>query len=1122
MTLREKIKKDVLLLDGALGTYAQSKGLNEEMFEDRTGCMEYLSLTSGEFIKGLYSDYLEAGSDAVETNTFGANSVKLAEYGLSDKVYEINLSSTRLAREAADEFSTDKFPRYVIGSIGPTGKLPSSTDPVLGDISYEDLKKVYEEQALGIIDGGADALLIETGQDLLEMKAAVNGAKSALKKKDKDLVIMAQCTLANNGRMLLGTEISAVMSTLAYLGVEVIGLNCSTGPAEMEGAVSFLSEHASTFISCVPNAGLPVEENGKTVYPLKPEEMAGIIKKFIDKYKLDVVGGCCGTTPEHIRQMRKIIRKKRARKEKENSFFSSSYKAFDLKEIEAPIKVGERMNTQGSRKMKELLLDKNIDEVVELGKLQQRQGANILDLCCVLTEKDTEKEDAVLLTGKIAESVEVPLMIDSTNPEVVKSSLENYPGTSFINSANLEDGGKKAREVYALAAEHGSFVVNLVIDEEGMAKTLERKVEVAEKLYNIATEEFKLEPHRLIFDFLTFSLGTGEEEYTTSALESLKAVDLFKKKHPGVLTVLGVSNVSFGLKAPSRKVLNMAFLHQALKHGLDMAIINPADYVEYKDLPKKERLLAEELVLAKRPDALSKFVEYFEGKEEGPLEKEKTKEELPLEEKLAKCIFERDKTSIIPLIDEALKVKKAEEIINNVLMDAMKEVGDKLDKGETVLPYVLQSAEVMRKAIDYLEKFLPKDVSTSKGKVLLATVQGDVHDIGKNLVKMILKNNGFSVVDLGKQVPVERIVEEAQKNEVDAVGLSALLVSTARHMKTCVQSLAGSGLNYPVLIGGAPTNKRFAKEVASLEDQSIYKGGVFYAKDAFMGLKLMQALTSGEERKKVLDSYFDQFEGEESVNEEGLTVPKQKKSLASNRPVPAPPFYGPRVLTNIPVDAAFEHLDQKALFDLSWGAKLNDEEEKRRFIEEEYKPLFHELKEEAIRKGWLDLKAVYGYFKCRTQDTEMEVFDKKGNMIESINFAREKTGLSLTDYFHADDLVAFQAVTVGSKINNAICSFNDRNETTHALYLHGMSVYLAEALASYVHGKIREELKLKKDEGQRYSPGYPLWKSLEDQVKLFRILNVEKSIGVELTPDYQMVPEQSTTAMIVYNERAKY
>lgn len=1122
MTLREKLQKDILLLDGAFGTYAHSQGLTDEMFEDRIGCGEYLSLTSPEFIKGIHADYLKAGSDAVETNTFGANSVKLAEYGLSDKVYEINLASTRLAREAADEASTEKFPRYVIASVGPTGKLPSSTDAALGNISYEELKKIYHEQALGIIDGGADAILIETGQDLLEMKAAVNGAKSALEEKKKDLVLMAQCTLANNGRMLLGTEVSAVMSTLAYLGVEVIGLNCSTGPAEMEGAVAYLSEHAPTFISCVPNAGLPVEEEGKTVYPLKPEEMAGILKKFVDKYHLDVIGGCCGTTPEHIQCMRKKIKRVKKRKIKENSYFSSTYKAFDLKEMNLPVKIGERMNTQGSRRMKELLLDKNIDQIIELGKLQQKQGADILDLCCVLTERNTEKEDAALLTGKLAESVEVPLMIDSTNAEVVESALAKYPGTGFINSANLEDGGKKAREIYRLAREHASFVVNLVIDEEGMAKESERKIEIAERLFDIATKEFGVEPHRLIFDFLTFSLGTGEEEYASSAIESFKAIEVFKKKHPEVLTSLGVSNVSFGFKAPSRKILNMVFLHQAVKHGLDMAIISPSEYVEYRDLPKKERALAEDLVLARKADALQRFIEHFDQRKEEPPVKEVPKEELPLEEKLVKCVIERDKTSIIPLVDEALKVKKPEEIINDILMDAMKEVGDKLDSGETVLPYVLQSAEVMRKAIDHLEKFLPKDVSTSRGKVLLATVQGDVHDIGKNLVKMILENNGFSVIDLGKQVAVEKIVEEAQRNEVDAVGLSALLVSTARYMKTCVQSMAGSGLSYPVLIGGAPTNTKFAKEVASLKEGSIYEGGVFYAKDAFTGLKIMQALTSEEEKKKVLKSYFDQFEGKEASLEEEVKVVPEKKDLAGARSVPVPPFYGPRTLTNIPADAVFEHLDQKALFNLSWGAKLNDEEEKRRFIEEEYKPLFHELKEETIRRGWLDLKAVYGYFKCRKEDTEMEVLDKKGNVIETISFPRSADGLSLTDYFHPLDLVVFQAVTVGSRINNAIRDFNDRNESTHALYLHGMSVHLAEALASYVHERIREDLKLNKNEGQRYSPGYPLWKSLEDQVKLFRILNVEKSIGVELTPDYQMVPEQSTTAMIVYSEKAEY
>ncbi len=1128
-TLREKLRTELVLLDGAFGTYALALGLTEADFKERPGCMEYLSIVRPDLISKIHRDYLEAGSDAVETNTFGGNAVKLAEYGLADDVHGINLAATKLARSAADDLSTPSCPRYVIGSMGPTGKLPSSTDPVLGDITYGRLKKVYHEQALGIIDGGADALLVETGQDLLEMKAAVNGAKEALKDRRKDLVLMAQCTLANSGRMLLGTEISAVVATLGYLGVDVIGLNCSTGPVEMEGAVRVLSASCPVFISCVPNAGLPVEIDGRAVYPLEPGEMAGIMERFLRKYRLDVVGGCCGTDPEHIRRMREVLKKGKKRRQPADLFYSGFYRGFDLNKVKRPVKVGERINTQGSRKMKELLINEDFDSIVELGKGQESAGAGILDVCTVLTERHTEKRDSVILTKRLAESVDAPVMVDSTDIDVIEAALQNYPGTAFINSVNLEDGGEKARRVFALAKEHGSFVVNLVIDERGMAKTVEHKLETAGRLYRMAVDEYGLEGHRLIFDMLTFTLGTGEKEYSDSAVNTFEAIKALKKKCPGALSVLGVSNISFGLSRDARKALNMVFLHHAVRAGLDMAIVNPAEFINCRDIPAKERALAEDLVFNRRPDALTRFVEHFAAKLPRKAAAPAERAVLTIEEKLKKCMFDRNKVRIIPLVDEAMKTYPPEEIINSILMGAMREVGDKLDRGEMVLPYVLQSAEVMRKAIEHLESFLPRGAAGKRGKVLLATVFGDVHDIGKNLVKMILRNNGFSVIDLGKQVPVEKIVEEAEKNKVDAVGLSALLVSTARHMKTCVQSMHDAGLDYPVLVGGAPVNKRFAMEISALKDESIYKGGVFYARDAFTGLKIMQVLSDPAEKKKALEEYHRQFEERgEKAGEEAPPRARPPERRKPPEPPPVPPFYGARFLGNIPADEVFSYLDEDALFRLAWGVRLKDEKEKARLIEKEYAPLLKELKEESIRKGWLDLKAVYGYFKCRTRGEDMEVLDGSGRVLEKIHFPRstDRKNISLADYFPGGpegyDIVAFQAVTVGGKINDAVRELNEAEEFTRAFFLHGLSVHLAEALAAYVHDRIRGELKLKKGQGRRYSPGYPLWRDLADQQKIFRMLDVEKRLNVHLTESYQMVPEQSTTAMVVWCDRAEY
>lgn len=1136
-SFRDKLKTDLIFLDGAFGTYVHSLGLSDKDFGAHPGCMEHLVLSKPDLIAKVHADYLEAGADAVETDTFGASALKLSEYGLAASVYEINKAAAALARKEADRFSTTLHPRYVIGTMGPTGKLPSSSDPALGNITYDELKKTFYEQALGIIDGGADALLVETGQDLLEMKAAANGAKEAIREKGRDLVLMAQCTLANNGRMLLGTEISAVMAALVGVGAEVIGLNCSMGPAEMEGAVKFLSESCPVYISCVPNAGLPENDGGKVVYPLGPAEMADIMARFARQYHIDVMGGCCGTTPEHISMMKKAVISTRKRTAPKYVFFASAYRGFDAGMMRRPIKVGERINTQGSRKMKEMLLAGDVDGIIELGKSQQRAGADILDVCAVLTERQTEKKDAVTLVSRLAESVSVPLMIDSTDPDVIEAALKKYPGTAFINSANLEDGGAKARRIFELAKEHGSFVVNLVIDEGGMARTVERKMEVAGRLIDIACGECRLPRERLVFDLLTFTLATGEKEFADAAVSTIEAIKQLKKKYFGVMTVLGVSNISFGMSKEARRAVNASFLHHAVKAGLDLAIVNPSDLPAYPELSHEERKLADDLVLNQKEDALSLLVDHFAAKAPAKPSQEagaapEDVRGLPIDQRIKRCIFDRDRTAIIPLIDEAIKGMDAQKVINEILMEAMKDVGARLDSGEMVLPYVLQAAEVVRKAIEHIEKFLPKEEGVRKGTILLATVQGDVHDIGKNLVKMILENNGFAVLDLGKQVPVETVIEEAEKHHVDAVGLSALLVSTAKHMKTCVRSMHAAGLDYPVIIGGAPINDDFASEISLMDDGDVYKGGVFYARDAFTGLRITQALMEKGGRIERMDSYRSKVEEYRSKKGGAEFVPAGKpadeKPALKPRPVPEPPFYGPRAVPNIPADEVFAFLDEKALFERSWSAKLKDAAKKEGLIENEFRPMLKELKEEMLHKGWLDLKAVYGYFKCRVSGTDMKVVDKGGTVLAKFAFGHPsgERPRELTDYFLSgagvEDLVIFQAVTVGGRIGAAIAKLNEENEITKAFYLHGLAVNLAEALAEYVHRRIRNELGLKEDQGRRYSPGYPLWKDLSDQAKVFKLLDVENKIGVKLTEDHQMVPEASTTAMVVYNEKAEY
>ncbi|MDD5487515.1 MAG: homocysteine S-methyltransferase family protein [Candidatus Omnitrophica bacterium] len=1123
ITFADKMRREIILLDGAFGTYAASIGLDEAMFGGRTGCMDYLSISSPGLVSRIHNDYFASGADAVETNTFGANYLKLADYGLEKEVYDINRSATLLARKAADEHSSPSHGRFVVGSIGPTGKLPSSSDPTIGNISYARLAEVFAEQARGIIDGGADAVLIETSQDLLEMKAAYAGIRTALSDRRKDLPILAQCTLSNNGRMLLGTEVSAVMAVMSALGAASVGINCSTGPVEMESHIKFLSDNCPVSISCIPNAGLPVERDGCTVYPLGPDEMAAILAGFLEKYRIDLIGGCCGTTPLHIKAIRKELKRRKPKDTRTRVFCAGSYRGYDVDMMDRPIKVGERINTQGSKAAKRMFIEKDMDGLVELGKSQERSGADILDVCAVLTERDTEKEDASRIVKRLAESVDTPLMIDSTDEDVLKGALESYPGTAFINSVNLEDGGGRADRVFSLAQKHGAFVVNLSIDKDGMAKTVEKKVSVASRLYDMAVNGHGIHPRRLLYDLLTFTLGTGEKEYASSAMDTIEAIRVFKKKCPGAATILGVSNISFGLPKEARKKLNMVFLHHAVQAGLDYAIVNPMEYVKYEDIDKDDAAICEDLIFMKKEDALQRLLERYQDRKGS--ERSVSSSDLACRVSVEKCVFDRDKVNIIPALEEALKEKSAEEILNGTLMEAMRKVGEALDRGDTVLPFVLQSAEVMRKAIEHLKVYMPKGTSGEKGKILLATVFGDVHDIGKNLVKMILENNGFTVIDLGKQVPVDVIIREAVKNKVDAVGLSALLVSTARYMRTCVQAMHDAGLHYPVMIGGAPTNEKFAREIEVLSDGTRYPGGVFYSRDAFTGLRIVRALMDGgmelsadvKGRTSPGRSTTVPSTGVPRAEVEGKKAPE----VLTGNDIPEPPFYGTRVLANIPLDEVFTYLDEKMVFNAAWGSYLADKGRRNELLDKEYRSMLKELKEESVRKGWLDMKAVYGYFECVVNGTVMDVMDGLGRPAEKIDFS-VAGGRSIAGYFHPRDIVAFQAVTLGSKISEAIKAMQDSGDGTRSFLLHGMSVHLAEALAEYVHSRIRKELGLSEDQGRRYSPGYALWPELEDQKKIFKLLEIERNLDIHLTEACLMVPEQSTTAIIVHNPKAEY
>ncbi|HTD37940.1 MAG TPA: homocysteine S-methyltransferase family protein, partial [Candidatus Limnocylindrales bacterium] len=839
------LRERVLLFDGAMGTQLMALHLTDDDFGGPSyhGCNEALVLTRPDLIEQIHRDYFAAGADVVETDSFTASRLKLDEYGLGAKTREINLAAARIARRAADAYATPEQPRFVAGSLGPTGMLISSSDPALSKITFDQLADLYEEQSAALIEGGVDLLLLETSQDLLEMKAAIAGITRAFAKGARRVPIQAQATLDVTGRMLLGTDISAVCATLDALPIDVIGLNCSTGPSHMRDPIRYLVEASRCFVSVIPNAGLPkMGPKGETIYPETPDEMAAELHGFVQDLGVNAIGGCCGTTPAHIAAFRAGLDAMRASghtpripEPKPLQYAASAMTAVALKQEGTVLLIGERVNSQGSRKIKRLLLADDYDEITMVARGQVEGGAHLRDVCTALTERTDEDVQMATIVKRLAQSVEAPLVIDSTEPKVIEAALKIYAGRPVVNSIHLENGRAKVDSVMPLVKEAGAAIVALTIDETGMAKTAQRKLEVAQRIHEIVVNEYGLPAGALIFDDLTFTLATGDAEYIDSAVETIEGIRLIKRELPGVLTSLGVSNVSFGLKPAARHVLNSVMLHHCVEAGLDMAIVNAAEITPYAEIDAQERELCDDLVLNRRPDALQRVIEHFEAKVPSTSSGQAGAEDdadAPVEVRIHNAILRRRKDGIETKIDEALEKRDPVDVLNNVLLPAMKEVGDKFGAGELILPFVLQSAEVMKKAVAHLEQFLERKEGVSKGVVVLATVFGDVHDIGKNLVGTILSNNGYTVYDLGKQVPMSTIVEKAIEVDADAIGLSALLVSTSKQMPTLIKEQGSRGLSYPVVVGGAAINRDFGRRIAYLDDHNLFEPGVFYAKDA--------------------------------------------------------------------------------------------------------------------------------------------------------------------------------------------------------------------------------------------------------------------------------------------------
>lgn len=1175
------LARGVLVFDGAMGTNIQRHQLTAADFGGASleGCNDHLVLTRPDVIRSIHESFLAVGCDVVETCTFQSTPRRLAEWGLAEKVREINVAAAHLARAACDAFATPERPRYVAASIGPTGMLPSSSDPALSNVTFEALADDFYTQAKYLVEGGVDVLLVETSQDILEVKAALAGFARLFRELGFRVPVQAQVTLDTSGRMLLGTDVASAMTTLESLGVDVIGLNCSTGPEHMREPVRYLSQHATRPVSVIPNAGLPLNTGtGEAVYPLEPAPMASMLGEFVREFGVRIVGGCCGTTPEHLRAICEVVDGLGARATRgappdnhattaaadsphhsiPSSTISahrphhavprvaSAMRAITLHQSPPPLLVGERLNAQGSRKVKRLLLADDYEGVLDVAREQAESGAHVLDICVALTERGDEAEQMARVAKLLSMSVETPLMVDSTEANVIQAALEHIPGRAIINSINMENGRDRIDRVVPLALTHGAALVALTIDEVGMARTRERKLEVARRIHDIVVGEYGLQPSDLLFDALTFTLATGDAEWLDSAHETIEGIRLIKRELPGVLTILGVSNVSFGLAAEARAVLNSVFLHHCVQAGLDAAIVNPAHVTPYAEISAEERALADDLVFNRRADALQRYIEYFERtgdgrRETGEAQRADPTEGLTAEQRVHWMIVHRKKEGIEGALDAAGVRERPVQVLNDVLLPAMKEVGDKFGAGELILPFVLQSAEVMKRAVRHLEQFLEKQEGYTKGRVVLATVYGDVHDIGKSLVHTILANNGYTVFDLGKQVPVNTIIEKAIEVNADAIGLSALLVSTSRQMPLCVQELDRRGLQLPVLIGGAAINRRFGRRALFVDGERPYAPGVFYCKDAFEGLETMDRLQDTSTRdafvaQALADARADVFlhtaVGKDVARGDAAGA---RSDVSRDHAVPASPFAGTRVLRDIPLDEVLALLDLDELYRLQWGARGSGEAFERT-VREEFAPTLARLSAEAAREGWLVPQAVYGYFPAQADGNDLVLYDPDAweadgaslREVGRFHFPRQegRERLCLADYFRPIDsgevdVVGLQVVTVGDAATRRFDELQARGEYAEAFYVHGLAVEAAEATAEWLHRRIRGELGIPPGRGKRYSWGYGACPDLDDHATVFRLLPVD-AIGMSLTSAFQLIPEQSTAALIVHHPQAKY
>jgi 5-methyltetrahydrofolate--homocysteine methyltransferase len=1133
-------REKVVVFDGGMGATLEMFDLSlKDDYQLPGRCHEALILNRPDVIEGVHSSMLDAGAIVLETDTFQASRLKLSEWGLEDHTVEINTKAAEIARKAAGPN------RFVAGSIGPTGFLPASDDATLGQIKFGELVEVFTEQAAGLINGGADLLIIETAQDILEVKAAIFGAREAFKTTGRRLPIQCSVSLLpNGGKMLLGTDISAVLTTLEALDVDVIGLNCSTGPEDMRDAIRFLGEFSSKPVHCIPNAGLPLQgPNGETIFPEQPEPLAAVLGEFVERYGTSIVGGCCGTTPAHIEAIAERVKGRTPgdRPERRAVHVSSMIDATPLVQDPRPTLVGERVNSQGSRKAKEMLLADDYDGLVTVAEDQVSGGAHVLDVCVALTERQDEDEQMRQVVKRISLTQPAPIQVDSTEPEVIDTALQQIPGRAIVNSINLEAGRDKLDRVVPIAKAHGAALIALTIDEVGMAKTAERKLEIAQRLTQLCCDEHGLDREALIFDCLTFTLTTGDDEWKPSAIATIEGIRAVKENIPGVKTSLGVSNVSFGVGVPARSVLNSVFLHHCVEAGLDLAMVNPNHITPYGEIPEEERELADDLVFNRREDALERFIGHFEAK--GPADEEAgagdPTEGMEPEEALHFHILRRKKEGVEDWIDRSVEKIGAVPTLNEVLLPAMKEVGDKFGAGELILPFVLQSAEVMKRAVAQLEKYLDKLEGYTKGTVVIATVFGDVHDIGKSLVNTILTNTGYTVVDLGKQVPISTILDAAVEHEATAIGLSALLVSTSKQMPACIQELHARSLNFPVLIGGAAINRNFGLRILypnGTESDDLYEPGVFYCKDAFEGLAKMDQLIDDQAREALMTKTRDaarvlrEAPPEAPDNSPPTDDASVRAAVKTDNPIPTPPFWGAREI-DVDLDAVYNHLDTHVLFKLHWGGRGVKGEEWAKLLRENFQPRLERM---WSTQDYLHPRARLGYFPCNSDGNELIVWDPDApgtKELERLVFPRQPKHdrICLADFYRPlnsshppqPDVVAIQAVTAGDEVTELMAKLEKDGEFAEQLFVHGLGVQTAEGTAEWLHAQVRSELGIAPVQGRRYSWGYPACPEQSEHEKVFRLLDAPL-IGLRLSGGFAVEPEQSTLAIIAHHPQAVY